>query len=91
MTINEAAVYGKAIADALNDMAADYQEMADGLRRVAKEAPKIGEKQGLSTITATSLVTDALRFINRGSLSLTVLVRAAADYERHVGLEVDGA
>ena len=85
MKINWADAHGKAIANALKDMAADYQEMADGLRRLAEDVPRIGQKQGLVTITATDIVMDALRRINRGSLSLSVLVRAAADYERSVG------
>lgn len=91
MKIDKAEVYGNVIARALNDMAADYREMADGLRRLAHVVPQIGEQQGLSTLTATDIVMDALRLVNRGSLSLTVLVRAAAEYEQNAaGLEVDG-
>lgn len=91
MGINKAEQYSKRIAEALQDMAADYQEMADGLRYLeTNDVPRIGQQQGLSEVTATGIVVDALRRINRGSLSLTALVRAAADYERHVGLEVDG-
>jgi hypothetical protein len=88
MKIDKAEAFGEVIASALNDMAADYREMADGLRRLALLVPEIGQQQGLSTLTATDIVLDALRRTNRGSLSLTVLVRAAADYERNVsGLE----
>lgn len=89
MKIDKAAAYGKVMADALKDIAADYQEMADGLRCLADDVPQIGQQRGLSTLTATDIAVDAIRRINRDSLSLTVLVKAAADYERHVGGEVE--
>ena len=84
MEINKAEVFGEAMVRSLEDMAADYQELADGLHRLAADVPRIGQQRGLSRITAPDIALDAVRRINRGSLSLTSLVKAAAEYEKHV-------
>lgn len=77
-------MFGKVVADQMSLMADDYQRIADTLRELAGRVPLIGERAGLTTITATGLATDVLREIARDTPSPASLVKAAADYEKHV-------
>lgn len=82
--LSERRVFSDVLAEQFTLMAGDYQRIADKLRDLAGQVPAIGERSGLSTVTATGLATDALREIARDTPSPATLVKAAADYEKHV-------
>lgn len=84
MNLDPHAVFGDVLAGRLTEMAGDYQRIADEMRRLAGQVPRIGEKQGFGTITATGIATEALREVARSTPSPAGLVMAAADFEKHV-------
>ena len=82
--LNPATLYGQEIADALNDAVDRYQQIADKLCALAEGTPKIGQKQGRGTVTATEFAAEAAAITQRWTPSLARVIRAAANYERHV-------
>lgn len=77
----------KALSDALQDMASAYERITMKLRSLSSEAFDIGLEQGLSEVTATGIVTDALNAIAQDTPRPAHAVRAAANYERNIGRE----
>lgn len=81
MNLDTREFFGRQITQALNGMADDYELIARNVRRLADEVTEIGEARGLSTLTATGIVLEAMREVTRNTPSATSAVKAAVDYE----------
>jgi hypothetical protein len=77
--------YGDVISGSLTEMANDYERLAGRLRKLAEQVPLIDlPREGLSTITATGIASEALGEVARWTPRPVGLVRAAGDWERDV-------
>lgn len=79
--------FGDVLLARLTSLAVDYRELVEALERLTRSAnDRIGTEEGarLRPTAATDIAAEVLQEIARWTPSTAALVRAAADYDRHV-------
>ena len=78
--------FGDVIIGSLNNMADDYERIAQELRAAANRVDGIGEVKDVAgrVRVAADIAMDAVGTIQRNTPPLTAFLRATSDYDRHV-------
>ncbi|MFE2755430.1 hypothetical protein ACFXGA_25850 [Actinosynnema sp. NPDC059335] len=84
MGIDEREQYAKQIRAALEEAAAEYEQLAAALRRLNGMVDRIGQTHASGSITANTIAVEAARAIGRNTPSLATLLARTGEYDSEV-------